>query len=175
MKSCRHVPERTFVTPQYYCSSTGAVAAWTNFRIWACSVSPQQGAHICAARTTPKRLEPLQTGPNGFRPHLLNRSVTVSCSSAAEHFQFCLLCRYHALVRHAATVTSNALWQLKATPQITAYARHTRHWMALLFYVVWTGAAHGTFMRNVTRGQIWTHWDMNPGASACEAEVIPQR
>ena len=35
--------------------------------------------------------------------------------------------------------------------------------MDLLFYVVWRGAANGTCTRNVTHGQIWTHWDSNPG------------
>ena len=33
--------------------------------------------------------------------------------------------------------------------------------------------AHADILNDTNSKQIWTHWDLNPGPSACEADVIP--
>ena len=40
--------------------------------------------------------------------------------------------------------------------------------------VAWHGiASHHIIIKHLAKFLKWTHWDLNPGPSACEADVIP--
>ena len=125
----------------------------------------------CTLRTpTPMGFEPMRAKPIGFRVQLLNHSDTVSTYSTLYAIE--LDGYFSPWVFAAKSVTAVGFEPTPfRTSALSWRLRPLGHAVSELVYKRSLNKRQNGL--KTTRMTDWTHWDLNPGPSACEADVIP--